>query len=672
MPLPWLTVAVSDDGDRYRVVGHFNGLASPRVDKPGDVRRILEVTGLQTRARYVALLVRTSGWYIFGDEVEVLRGDHTIASVSFPSPGAPLDKLVESAQPNEMLCLSRELKEFESTLAGTALTTVERDAWDTACAFLEHCKAGVGYAALPDYLDAIGPTAARLRLRVKPSAPFWLWSSRQWEDTTVWQSPESFTDELKTLTTTVEQNGWRSQSFLITNTSPEPSTVMLKAKTPPSASSPRLSVRYGYQVPCPDLRLRPDALLPWPRGGLRIRAGQTVPVWLTLDTRKSRLGRYHYDLTLASRRAVKSVALEVEVALVRLPDKSPVHLFTYSYVKEMPQTLDRVAETKRDLREHWVNTFVLPGYVPKAQSNEQGELIGKTDFSKVDEGLQLHRKDTIVWWLGGDIKRSVGLFPNLRNLSPEWKKAVKTLYQKWMEHLRQKGLGYQEFLVYPFDESTRPEVLEVSKLLKEADPKARLFLNPTGGCQQAELEALVPFVDTWVPNAEHFVLPNAKEYQLMKSSGRQLWMYTCVNGKNQPPYGYYRLKHWLAFREGITGIGFWGYADSGGWTDDNPWDWALGDFTLIYTDKHAPRDVRLNERISPSKRWEAFREGAQDYMLLAMLREAIGTAAGSAAAKARAFLDQTVKEVMANPTNTELADGIRSELLTHIVACRKG
>ena len=67
MPLPWLTVAASDDGDRYHLVGHSNGLASPRVDKPGEVRRILEVTGLQTRARHVALLVRTSGWYIFGD-----------------------------------------------------------------------------------------------------------------------------------------------------------------------------------------------------------------------------------------------------------------------------------------------------------------------------------------------------------------------------------------------------------------------------------------------------------------------------------------------------------------------------------------------------------------------------------------------------------------------------
>ena len=58
--------------------------------------------------------------------------------------------------------------------------------------------------------------------------------------------------------------------------------------------------------------------------------------------------------------------------------------------------------------------------------------------------------------------------------------------------------------------------------------------------------------------------------------------------------------------------GFWNYADCGG----SPWDaydHDRHDYAVVYDG--------AEDELIPSKRWEAYREGAEDFALLSMLRD---------------------------------------------------
>jgi hypothetical protein len=103
---------------------------------------------------------------------------------------------------------------------------------------------------------------------------------------------------------------------------------------------------------------------------------------------------------------------------------------------------------------------------------------------------------------------------------------------------------------------------------------------------------------------------NAAKLNLIKASGKTVWMYECDdNAKHQSPLGYYRAQAWLAWRHQMTGIGFWSYCTS----QDDPWfvPKLRYDYLLVYP----------GNGVVSSKRWEAVRDGIEDYGMLALLRQ---------------------------------------------------
>jgi len=118
----------------------------------------------------------------------------------------------------------------------------------------------------------------------------------------------------------------------------------------------------------------------------------------------------------------------------------------------------------------------------------------------------------------------------------------------------------------------------------------------------------------------------------MQSTGATMWTYECEGfAKHQSPLGYYRGLAWLAWHHNLTGIGFWSYCTS----QDDPWfaPATRNDYLLIYQ----------GDGVVPSKRWEAVRDGMEDFTLLRLLEaranaaEQAGRAAG-AVAQARELL----------------------------------
>lgn len=116
-----------------------------------------------------------------------------------------------------------------------------------------------------------------------------------------------------------------------------------------------------------------------------------------------------------------------------------------------------------------------------------------------------------------------------------------------------------------------------------------------------------------------------------RAGGMELWLYTSwlpqgayANRLIDYPLLKTRLLPWIAARYGATGFLHWGlnqWPQDGDSVDPNKGLFAPGDDFIVYPGRDGPRS---------SLRWEAFRDGVEDYALFAMWQRRNATAARSA------------------------------------------
>ena len=125
---------------------------------------------------------------------------------------------------------------------------------------------------------------------------------------------------------------------------------------------------------------------------------------------------------------------------------------------------------------------------------------------------------------------------------------------------------------------------------------------------------------------------------------------------------------WRAFKRGQTGAGFWIYYyglnfESGA----VPWDDTLrphGFSGVVYGAKASPA-ARNGENIIPSRRWEAWREGVEDYQYLFELQQAINkvrTKDPQMAKEAQLTLNQQVNRVLNSQNDSSVVYDAREIL----------
>ncbi len=343
-----------------------------------------------------------------------------------------------------------------------------------------------------------------------------------------------------------------------------------------------------------------------------------------------------------------------------LPEEMPLSTYNWAYVTVFPLLTSHQAEALADLRAHYTNTFVLTSReMPAAKFDDRGELVGEIDFREHDRVLQMHSWAREVSWFWGfedGPSPDGGRFGTVW-MSQPWKKAFTTYLRAWIEHLKALGCGYDRFFFYPFDETVCPRFAELAALMKSIDPQVRLFADPTAGATREQLEAIAPYIDVWCPHLEGFVLKRAEDLEFLRAAGGKMWTYSCSGpGKALPAYDYYRLKAWRAWQHELSGIGFWAYGDAG-WRGDNAWDDFDGpncDYAAVYDIEHAPPEVPHSEALIPSKRWEAWREGIEDYAYLHLLRSRIvgcekAGIVDPVVDQARQALERAVSEILASP-----------------------
>jgi hypothetical protein len=344
-------------------------------------------------------------------------------------------------------------------------------------------------------------------------------------------------------------------------------------------------------------------------------------LWVRINTADLRSGEWQTRLqfrTLQVESVTAQAGLSIRVWKTRLAEEQTLRLCHWGYVHSSILK-DQPAAALQDQVSHGTNVFVATNtFAPRADFDDNGDITTKIDFTDHDRYVREHASYGIILFFN----YQAGLKGAAERFTPIWSKAYKQWLKIWIDHLQQMGIGYANYAFYPIDEPGLNEGLvdafiNYSKPIREVDQKVQIYTDPVGRAEMADLKRMAPYVDIWCPNRNGFLLSEGLDKLLyMKSTGKTVWTYECEgNAKHQSPLGYYRGQAWLVWHRGLSGIGFWSYCTS----QYDPWYVPQGgyDYLLIYQ----------GDGVVSSKRWEAIRDGIEDYTLLLQLKSAVEKAA---------------------------------------------
>ncbi len=271
-----------------------------------------------------------------------------------------------------------------------------------------------------------------------------------------------------------------------------------------------------------------------------------------------------------------------------------------------------------DLLAHGNNVF--PTALPGVKYDAQGRLTG-SDYSKLDPVLgRLRGKDVVLLLMGLPVLHGEAG-------SAAYRADLKKFLDELVAHMAGAGFDTHHFALYPFDEpggagwSSVSQLAEFGKQVRVANPGVMIYVD--GGGELPMFEILAPYIDIWCPSI-YMLAEKTPVMDVVRKSGKLLWSYNCAYAYSRPVgpnlkcmnlIGDYRAAAPFAFRHGSTGIGFWCYNQGG-----DPWGRIDMEYMLVYPGRTRP---------VTSRRWEAVREGIEDYRILAALRQRIAEAGGA-------------------------------------------
>lgn len=251
-------------------------------------------------------------------------------------------------------------------------------------------------------------------------------------------------------------------------------------------------------------------------------------------------------------------------------------------------------------------------------------------------------------------------------MTPAWKKNFTVWLRMLIRHFRSRGLSYDQFALYPFDEILDKDFYDLAKVIKAADPNVRIFANYMGKGPK-DFMRCKDLVDIWCIR-DQLCLRYPGWVETIRGFGKEMWTYEALGpGKANHPYSYYRLLPWRAFKRGQTGAGFWKYEErvkTKSWDDEN----AVGQYAVVYGSYNSPVNT-FGEIIIPSKRWEAWREGIEDYQYLYELQKVINAISDNnpeKASKLQDILNNQVEYVLQRPNNCDAVYKARQTISTHL------
>ncbi len=347
---------------------------------------------------------------------------------------------------------------------------------------------------------------------------------------------------------------------------------------------------------------------------LHIAPMETVQLWLVADTHGLGAGTHETVLYLG--------VLESPATFVEVPVRLDVLPFSptegvYAQMNWAGTALASCSDQQlADMLDHGITVDYGP-HLPALQLNAEGAPASPADWSKFDAALdRLPPWFQMLFPAPPSVKWPEGVAPEKGSALEEQGFAVAV--RELARHLAEKGVGYDRWALYPFDEpwltgfTVIPELRRFCERVRAADPRVRLYADPAGLVRVEHLEPFKDLIDIWQPEI-NILRRDPELVAWFQKNARVFWGYEATDpGKNLDPLAYYRVYAWQAWHFGLDGAGFWCYKYHDAW-----WPLETTDWSVVY---------QTGNQVVPSRRWEACRDGQEDYRLLHLLRGEIGKA----------------------------------------------
>lgn len=434
------------------------------------------------------------------------------------------------------------------------------------------------------------------------------WSGNPWQKFHVFDAPPKESSNLSSIS--FDMIGGSTSSGVLNITNASKNEYRLKPQIV-SNGELDLSLREAQSVYTSGNSFHADPLTPLEGKELKLRSGESKQLWLTAHAPYKPGVTNAQILFFASEthEELKSISVEAKTWNFFLPKHLSLNVNAWSYLNWRP--IKNITEQAvSDLVDHHVNTFVLhPTELPwpNLKIAPKGIPVSYSKFDQAAQHLKSGKKQLFFLAFNDNNRRAFG--DNVSFLSPRWKDIFRQWVTDWVKHLKREGYNYNEFAFYPIDEPRNDSdfliLFEIARLLKQIDSRINVYTT-LGTLSGRELVKVSEFVDIFQVISSEL---SSDRVNYLKQLGKEIWSYsTDGGGKDADPYNFYRLQAWRAFKYSATGIGFWSYADTGSFgTAWNDFDGIRPDYSVIYEG---------NDTIISSKRWEAWREGIEDYELL--------------------------------------------------------
>lgn len=509
-----------------------------------------------------------------------------------------------------------------------SMLKAERDAL-AACATAGSLPAG----EIAERATTLRRHAANLEQFAALMGAFWASSGSGdlvlWQDANPWDAfdPEAVPDQLDTAAPIAIQacgNEYENAAITMLNIGSEtlhvrcmfmePSLGQQRPQGEPEEVRRHVTLRSVVPVPAvvhervfdalPELDLSRTIALP---------PGEARQLWIEVSTKGLEPGLHEWTLylaTLSKPPIVRPVPIRIEVWPVELPGDVFAKINWSSF-----NPSEASEQCVQDQIDHGVSVVYGPP-LPVVPVDAHGNAAGSPDWSGFDGILaRIPSHFTMLFSSPPPRQWPEGVDP--AQDSETYFAGFRTAIQAMAAHLAERGFPYRQWAFYPIDEpwntgfTAIPELKRFCTMVKRADPKAQNYTDPAGLVRVEYLEEFKDLIDIWQPEL-NILKRDPALVAWFRDNAKRFWAYEAPGpAKDWPPLGHYRAFGWFAWHFGLEGLGYWVYKGADDW-------WPVDiDYSAVY---------QTNTDVVPSRRWQADRDGVEDYRLLYLLDKEIARA----------------------------------------------
>jgi len=491
--------------------------------------------------------------------------------------------------------------------------------------------------------------------------------------------PDFASAEVARIDVKMARNEFRNASFMVTACDADLELVVdVKSEAAGFADAVRL--RWAEFVTLPDGQEYGDVLVPL-EGPLAIPRGESRELWLTFDARWSGLGAGSYDfrlelrdLTSGTRRAVPGNLRVWDLELPSydiLPNNAYVEYHNSEIGAKVPE------QGVRHMKMYGVNmVYVLPNELPWPVKVDDALNITAFDAT----GLTRRIKSILKAWkvAPGDerlrwifslsgapdrlLESETPVYP-----SAQWKSVLAGWLRRFREFMTSLEIADEDWMFVLADESSESVLvtyeIPFAEMLKDIDPRISLSCNASQVINDAEMtDRFLKVFDVLQPNLDALKKSPALR-QWIGTNRRPLWTYRCESmaGVDRNLYDYYRVYAWDMLRYGITGTGIWTYCAQG----TSPWGKTKRGIGYNLVFKH-----REKAEVVHSRRYELYREGADDYRYIQALLATARQKGEAAEREAQDLISEALADITANVRDVTRCEKWRLRLANEILRQR--